>query len=188
MWRVLAVSVLALSCVKRAPEPSAVSGESLALGVWVESQPDATRVVPPVTFVAELVRAIEAHGLKTKRIEEGEAKFARQTDARLAELRATGAPLQLVVDLSARYHSQISGRYRWNVSVSVALGGRARSEDHFDVPVALEFEHERAAEAVAAASKEIARRVGALVIESTAVAAPTAGSSAPAATPAAATP
>jgi hypothetical protein len=68
----------------------------------------------------------------------------------------------LLVETETSFYSELSGRYRWNVHVVASIEPAGVSES-FDVPVFLQFAHEREAEAVSAAAPVIARRVGELV-------------------------
>ena len=68
----------------------------------------------------------------------------------------------LLVESEVAYYSLLSGRYRWTVDVTLTLVP-AGLTDHFEVPVFLEFQHEREAEALAAATPVITRHVDDLI-------------------------
>ena len=76
--------------------------------------------------------------------------------------------LWLLVESEARWYAQVAGRYRWTVEVVMTLGGpdgQVLSQQGFEVPVFLVYDHEREAAALRGAQPVIARRVGELVDE-----------------------
>jgi len=87
------------------------------------------------------------------------------------EVLADGADgaLLLLVESSARYSSQMNGRYRWTVDVQARLADPAQPDDaieaKFTVPVHLLYSHQREADALVSAMPSIARRVGVLLDE-----------------------
>lgn len=90
-----------------------------------------------------------------------EAFATRRDTTRRLEVVA-GPDALLLVETDAAFYSQISGRYRWTVSVTLTLAPAGLTET-FEVPVFLQFHHEREAEALAAATPVIVRRAGDLV-------------------------
>lgn len=133
----------------RAPEPVPGAFEQALAAVLGASNLPASPAAGPVRE--------EALGSRT---------LARRLEALDA---ATTTPLVLVVETSAEYFSQLNGRYRWTVSVRMALaqdgapGGALLRE--FGVPVFLEFHHEREPEALVAAAPLVARKLEGLVGE-----------------------
>ncbi|MEZ4322680.1 MAG: hypothetical protein R3F61_34755 [Myxococcota bacterium] len=90
---------------------------------------------------------------------------------RRLEMLAEGASggLVLLVESTARFSSQMNGRYRWTVEVEARLADPAALDDaatvDFTVPVHLLYAHERENDALIAATPSIARRVGGLLDE-----------------------
>jgi hypothetical protein len=86
---------------------------------------------------------------------------------RFNALVAGGPGLVVLVESTARYSSQMNGRYRWTVEVDARVARAEAPDDveraEFTVPVHLLYAHEREAEALAEAAPSIARRVGQLV-------------------------
>ena len=86
----------------------------------------------------------------------------------LAE-RSTTERVVLLVDTTASFYSQMSGRYRWTVAVEAQV--RAAPTDKnplsvtFEVPVFLDFDHEREDAAIAAAVPVIQHRLASLLDE-----------------------
>ncbi len=80
-------------------------------------------------------------------------------------IAVTGGKAFLIVESSARFSSQINGRYRWTVSVLAIVSpaeGEASTQD-FTVPVHLVHYHDKEEEALAEAAPLIARQVGRLI-------------------------
>jgi len=80
-------------------------------------------------------------------------------------LAVSGSKAFLIVESSARFSSQINGRYRWTVSVNAIVSpaeGEASTKD-FTVPVHLVHYHDKEAEALAEAAPLISRQVGQLL-------------------------
>lgn len=76
--------------------------------------------------------------------------------------------LWLLVETESRWYAQVAGRYRWTVDVFMTFGGadgEVLSQQGFEVPVFLVYDHEREAAALRAAEPVIARRIGELVDE-----------------------
>jgi len=72
----------------------------------------------------------------------------------------------LLVESEARWYAQVAGRYRWTVDVIMTLGGaegQVLSQQGFEVPVFLVYDHEREEAALLGAQPVIARRVGEMV-------------------------
>jgi hypothetical protein len=65
----------------------------------------------------------------------------------------------LLVDGSARFFSQLTGRFRWDVTFEFALSRRDSSErldtQGLSVPAFLQYEHEREPEAVEFVSRQL---------------------------------
>jgi hypothetical protein len=69
----------------------------------------------------------------------------------------------VIVAAEAHFYSQIEGRLRWTVAVDLLLATPGAPErpvvHHFEVPVFLQFLHEKEDAAVEAAAPVIARQV-----------------------------
>lgn len=90
----------------------------------------------------------------------------RSSAARYAALESlSDAPARLLIEARAQFDAQLGGRFRWSVAVRLWAGrrGAAQLVDSFDVPVFLEYAHEREREALDAAAPVVASRLGALL-------------------------
>lgn len=93
----------------------------------------------------------------------------RNTPQRLGWLddRAEDTELLLLVESEVSFYSQLSGRYRWTVEVTATLAPAADPAqgvtEVYQVPVFLQFHHQREAEALEEAAPVIARKVALLV-------------------------
>src|SRR5206468_1872883 len=118
---------------------------------------------PPASLKRALAAALDARNLDlveaavpgADRVRDSKRRF----DAVLGE-----APFVLLVELQPAFFSQLNGRNRWTVyaRLSAARRGAEPAVDAFDVPVFLDFDHQREPEAVALAAQAIAERAGAL--------------------------
>ena len=80
-------------------------------------------------------------------------------------LTAYMGKLSVLVDASARPRTEMSGRYPWQIdlTITVAEDGRIPLSDTVRIPVSLSYIHEGEADALAAAAVRIARRTTLLV-------------------------
>lgn len=90
----------------------------------------------------------------------------RTTAPRLRHLvdQADGAALLVLCEATPRFDSQLNGRFRWVIDVTLSVAPAddlaLASTETFDVPVFLSFHHEREPEALAAAAPLVQRRLG----------------------------
>ena len=79
------------------------------------------------------------------------------------------ADLLLLVETRTRFYSQLNGRYRWTVDAKITLAKREAREEavssSIDVPVFLDFDHQREREALVVAGPRIADEVARLADE-----------------------
>jgi hypothetical protein len=90
-----------------------------------------------------------------------DAFAARRDTSRRLEYLAPDH-LTLLTETEVAFYSQLSGRYRWTVTVHLTLAPSQLS-DTFEVPVFLDYSHEREPAALEAAAPVIARHVGQLM-------------------------
>lgn len=143
------------ACIKPAGPVQAPTPLDLRVAPVVTSYDTALIALGGEALVEELSAEIAAHALRAAPITElGALASARNADARLAAL---GDGPVLLVEAAPRFSSQMAGRYRWTVDVTLALRGVGAPEDRtFTVPVALVYDHERELAAVDAAAPAIA--------------------------------
>lgn len=140
--------------------------------VELDSEARASRVAPDA-MRRHVVAQLRARALVASPEDEGlhsGLAMARDTRTRLAALaRESEAPHLLLVEAEAFFYSQLSGRYRWTVSVRLTLATRGALDRavrrDFELPVFLSFDHQREAAALSAAAPQIAARVGGLCDE-----------------------
>jgi len=129
----------------------------------------------PESLNDALLATLRAHNLVPRQVEAdrfGEAFAVRRTTAhRLAWLaeQTSGEQLLCLVETHVEFYSQLSGRYRWTVTVTASIAPAAHPSDavssEFTVPVFLRYHHEREPEALDAALPIIQRQVGYLLDE-----------------------
>lgn len=96
----------------------------------------------------------------------GNARVTKQRVAWLAK-GAGDAPLVVLIEAQALYYSQIEGRNRWTVDVTATIADPDQPEaaltSTFEVPVILQFVHEKEPRALEEAAPIIERQVGHLL-------------------------
>lgn len=93
----------------------------------------------------------------------------RDSQRRLARLTNSDAPLTLLVETKAIYFAQLSGRYRWTVSLKLSVARKDGSVEPLmsstDLSTFVDFEHQKEPAVIASIASDLARRVGALLDE-----------------------
>ncbi len=170
---VVAALLGVVGCLGTTPPQRLATATPIAVHVQLESSAGDAIGVPAVV-VQELEATLAARNLQPTRVPGGVLGDARTSGERVAALlRGTegaggaGAPWVLLVEARARFFSQLSGRYRWEVELRTTLVARDRPESAqaSDLAVAafLLFEHEGAAEALTFVRRQLDDDVGALV-------------------------
>lgn len=122
------------------------------IGTLLESRNLQPRAVPPTTYTEVFQRR-------------------RATPHRLAHLVENTSDTELIflVETEPRFYSQLSGRYRWTVSMALTLAPRGSPEEavtsEVKVPVFLQFYHQKEHAAIEAATPLVERHVGYLLDE-----------------------
>ncbi|MBR2980270.1 MAG: hypothetical protein IKC51_10115 [Myxococcaceae bacterium] len=93
----------------------------------------------------------------------------RDSQRRLARLTNSEAPLTLLVETKAVYFAQLSGRYRWTVSLNLSVARKDGSIEPLssasDLSTFVDFEHQKEPAVISSIASDLARRVGALLDE-----------------------
>lgn len=172
--RTLLLTLLLAACGPKRPPPAAAANPTPAAVAGVVDRADERAVDPlPKELVARLDAVLQERNLPPHAIADAAVTQAfagrRTTPQRLAWLaeRADGAPLLLLVETEVAFYSQLEGRYRWTVEVHLTIASTsdpgASVTRSFEVPVFLQFHHEREPEALDAAAPVIERRLASLV-------------------------
>ncbi|MCB9677112.1 MAG: hypothetical protein H6737_18490 [Alphaproteobacteria bacterium] len=161
LTRPILLALLLAGCPKpttlQAPAPVPVR-----VGSVLESATEGP-VEADTTALDAIVAEIEARNLTPVAVEVSGPHRKR------LEMLAQGASggVILLVESTARYSTQMNGRYRWTVEVEAKLADPEALDEaaveSFTVPVHLLYAHERENDALIAATPSIARRVGALL-------------------------
>lgn len=153
-----------LGCVARHAPVQASSPTPIEVAPVLAGVEDAAVADAPDRLDDALLVTLAAHNLTPSLVAPDryvDAFATRRDTARRLEHLAPAGNL-LLVETEAAYYSILSGRYRWTVEVTLTLAPAGLTEQ-FEVPVFLEFQHQREADALAAATPVIARHVGDLV-------------------------
>jgi len=162
--------LLASGCIGTTPPQRLAVATPIVMHVQLESASGEPIAVPTVV-TRELAAALAARNLQPSEAPENALGSARTTAKRVVALlqaTATGAtPWVLLVEARARFFSQLSGRYRWEVELRTSLVPRddpaAVQTSDLSVAAFLSFEHEREADALLFVRRQLVDDVGALV-------------------------
>ncbi|MBM4390111.1 MAG: hypothetical protein FJ090_03230 [Deltaproteobacteria bacterium] len=158
---------LLFACIK--PTPTATAGAvPVAVATLMLPVSGEASAAPP-DFEMGLAPVLNAHGtiptFSTSAADAGRLAARGDTAQRIAVLREAYPGAILLVETEPSYYSEMNGQYRWTVGVTLTIteGNAPPVAAEFDVPVFLAYHHEREAEAVAAATPVVSRRVGQLL-------------------------
>jgi len=167
-------ALLLTACVvKSGVDPTIYEGVSVATAVVHLPMDRREAVDAPAELSAGVTETLASWGANTLMIPSarfGEAFTKRRVSGQrlawVAEEHPT-ADMVMLVEAEAHYFSQLQGRFRWVVQVSVSIAEVNRPQEgvseSFAIPVFMQFQHQREADAIAAASGVINRRISTLL-------------------------
>lgn len=167
MPRALVLLLCLTACLPKVPLQRLATKTPVAIAYVVDPQH-----LGAVTTAPDAVKQAVAAVLAERNLEPQEVPVAalggqRLSDARLDALgqQPGDAPVVVLVEARAQFFSQLDGRYRWEVGVTLSAlrRGGAKARETVELPVILQFDHEREAAAVSAAADEVAARLGTLL-------------------------
>lgn len=162
MRRLLPLVLLAglvAGCVKPVPVITAATAEPVAYAAVRTELGTADLVDAPDRLQDALHAALVERNLQPLRVE-ASSITGRSTGVRLESLGADG--LRVLLEAEVTYFAQVAGRYRWTVDVTLTLadGADAPLTRQEQIPVFLQFSHEKEDAALADATPSIERLVG----------------------------
>ncbi len=171
----LAIAVAAAGCAPRVglkPAVQAPEGTSVALAAVVDAAEGCCETAAfPAAAAARVAAPLSSRRLEVRTVT-GDGSlleaFAtkRSSGARLAALakQAGDAEWIALVEAKAEFYSVLNGRYRWIVTATGGIAPRDRVDQvrgfGIDIPVFLDFDHEKEEQAVEAAAARIATEIG----------------------------
>jgi len=163
----LVVLLLTLSCIPKVPRQRLESATPIVVGYVVDPTYSGDATTAPDALKEAVARALEERNLGVVEAPFEVLKGQRITDTRKAALKAwqPDAPYVLLVELRVHFFSQLDGRYRWEVgtALTVSKNGGVEARDAFELPVILQYDHEKQRAAINAASSDLASRLGGLI-------------------------
>lgn len=157
--------LILLACIGHHAPEMAEAGATLRLVSVVDSVANADVAAGPAALDLALAKQLSLRGIAVGPFDTSTAlkSFSdhRDTRARLNSLPDPQSPT-LLVETVPSYYSEMNGKYRWTVHVVVSISPSEYSKD-FDVPVFLQFYHEREDAAVASATPVIAQHTAQLL-------------------------
>lgn len=172
----LAPLLLLLACAPKMAAPALYPEvPTLYAGLLQPQAPGAPAGPIPRAVQDEATRLLVLRGLRPTVLSDEALRDglgpARTHPQRLAYLAAepSGAALLVMMETEAVFYAQIEGRNRWTVRVRLSIAPQDALQqavvEEFEVPVFLQFLHEKEARAVEEAGPLIARRLAAALDE-----------------------
>lgn len=163
----LVVAVLALSCVPKVPRQKLAASTPIVVAYVVDPTYAGLAVTAPDALKEAVAKELAERNLTVVEAPLEALGDGAITDARKAALRGfdTEAPYALLVELRVHFFSQLDGRYRWEVGTSLTAWQKSgvEAKDAFELPVILQYDHEKERAAITSASGDIATRLGVLL-------------------------
>ncbi len=165
--RSLVVLLAASACIPRVPVQRLPALTPIVVAYVVDPSYSGEATTAPGTLKAAVAEVLAERNLRPVELPLEVVKDAKLTDARMAAMRANEnvAPFLLLVELRVQFFSQLDGRYRWEVGTAVTAERRSSTQvkDAFEVPVVLQFDHEKQPAAIVMAADDIKGRVAVLI-------------------------
>lgn len=159
--------LLSLSCMPKVPRQRLENATPIVVGYIVDPTYSGDATTAPDSLKDAIAKALEERNLSVVEAPFEVLNGQRITDTRKAALKAhqPDAPYFLLVELRVHFFSQLDGRYRWEVSAGLTASktGGVESRDGFELPVILQYSHEKQNAAINAAASDIAGRLGGLI-------------------------
>lgn len=164
---VVLLATLGLGCIPKIPRQRLAERAKVSVAYIVDPGYAGKPFVPPDALKKAIAAELDDHNLEVVEVPLEAVAAQRLTDSRFEALKKVSneAPFVLLVEQRVHFFSQLDGRYRWEVATTLtaARADGAKASDPFEIPVILLFDHEKEKEAIAAASRDIANRVGVLM-------------------------
>lgn len=170
VWALLFAA--AAGCVPKSELLTAKDPVPVSVALVVEPAEGRAPLDPPEAVAAAVDAVLSARKLTPTRVNAAswaEVFTNKRTSAqRLGWLvEQPGQTLVMLVETHASYYSEMNGRYRWTVSTNATLVPRDRPAEavtsSFEIPVFLNFYHQKEDAALEAAVPVLSRRLGELV-------------------------
>lgn len=168
LWVATALALSITACLASASPQRLATSTPVAVVLHLESSSGRAHPVPDA--VARGVEAVLAQRSLVPSVIEPAAAFAttRSTPQRLDLVReSSDAPWIMLLEARARFFSQLSGRYRWEVELRVSLVERAQPDrvhtSELSVPAFLLHEHETEPEALSFVRRQLEDDLASLV-------------------------
>lgn len=168
--RALSVMLIAWvsgGCLPRVPQQRLAERTKVAVAYIVDPGYAGSPFVPPEALKKGIASVCDGRNLEAVEVPLSVVASERLTAARFEALKKAsgGTPFALLVELRVLFFSQLDGRYRWKVAVSLtaARPDGTTASDPFEIPVVMMFDHEKEREAIVQAVSDIANRTGTLM-------------------------
>ena len=162
-----AVALLCFGCIPKVPRQRLDNATPILVGYVVDPTYSGDATTAPDSLKEAIAKELEGRNLSVVEVPLEVLKDGRITDTRKVALKnhQPDAPYFLLVELRVHFFSQLDGRYRWEVASSLTAmkNDGVETRDAFELPVILQYDHEKQSAAINAASTDIATRLGVLL-------------------------
>lgn len=163
----LALALWCSACLGTNPPMRLATSTPMAVLIHLE-RADGGPVTVPSAVVRDLAEALVARNIVPRTPDAVDFFSQRTTRARLEALAAkTDAPWVVLVEARARFFSQLTGRYRWEVEVRTSVAPRERLDEvqtsELEVAAFLQYQHESERDALAFVRRQLVSDVADLV-------------------------
>lgn len=156
-----------LGCMPKVPPQRLPERTPIAVTIVVDAASPGGPDEVPEALRRAFREVLDQRNLQMHEVPASSLGGQKLTDLRLKALQqqAAGAPLQLLVELTVRFFSQLDGRYRWEVgcALTAARTDGVTAKDAVEVPVVLMYDRERETAAISTAASDLAGRLGPLL-------------------------
>jgi len=167
-----ALLLVAAACAPKTKPPALNPPVPTVVAGLLQPQAPEAAVLPiPSTLQSAVAAVLDARGLSPRPLDDTALRTglgpARTPPLRLDYMVQAAAPASMIViiETEAVFYAQIEGRNRWVVRVRLTIAPRDAPDqavvDSFEVPVFLQFLHEKELRAVEEATPLITRRLAA---------------------------
>ncbi len=169
---VVCAALVAAGCLTRSAPPKLANLTPVAVAYVMDDEHTGAVGPAPPAFMQAVAKALLESNLDAQPVPfqtfADAIKGRRDTPSRFQKLSqlAGDAPYVLLVETKATFFSQLNGRYRWEVTAKASAARKGGETDpvsnELDAPALLEYDHERAPDALGYAAPQLAERIASL--------------------------
>ncbi|MBI4511738.1 MAG: glycosyl hydrolase [Deltaproteobacteria bacterium] len=159
----IALSVVIAGCGPvSGPRIKLPARQEIAVAMALETDESAEVLDAPDAFRDRLHRLVAERNFEPRPLDHRWDRVRLSKDRLAVMAQRSEARYLLLVEARASFYAQLAGKFRWTVTLRASLGRRGEEPltTDFELPVILDFDHERAREALAASGAAAMQRLG----------------------------